>query len=170
VALLVERLRRQAWWGQVVGPHGSGKSTLLAALLPELQRQGQTTRAVRLSQEQRRLPGDFWDSVEVQSRQLLIIDGFEQMGFLLRRRLKALCRRQGHGLVITSHRGLGLPGLYRTGVTAALACRVLEALLSEDQRRALEPLDISGALRAHRGNLREVFFELYDMFEERAPR
>jgi hypothetical protein len=170
LAGLVERLEGQGWWGQVVGPHGSGKSTLLAALVPELERSGRRPLAVRLSQEQRLLPEEIGDAASQSGPRVLVIDGFEQVGWWARRRLCRTCRRNGHGLVVSSHCGLGLPELYRTAVTVALARRVLGALLTEEQRGVVGAFDLPGSLAAHLGNFREVLFALYDLYERRSTR
>jgi hypothetical protein len=166
LASLVERLASRGWWGQIVGPHGSGKSTLLAALLAELESRKREPHAVRLSQQQRRLPEEVWQIAGQPRRRLLVIDGYEQMGFWARRRLRAACRRHGHSLVVTAHRSMGLPELYRTAVTPALARQVLDTLLTESQRDVVGPFDLAGSLAAHKGNFREVLFALYDLYEE----
>jgi hypothetical protein len=170
LAELMERLAGQGWWGQVVGPHGSGKSTLLAALLPELEHAGRRILAVRLNQENRVLGEEVWQAAQRPGPRVLVIDGYEQMSFWGRRRLKAVCRRNGHGLVVSCHRSLGLPELYRTVVTGELARRVLELLLTPTQRQSLAGVDVGRALAARGGNLREVLFDLYDFYEERTRR
>jgi hypothetical protein len=170
LAKLIDRLESHDGWGQIVGPHGSGKSTLLAALLPELECRGCSPRLVRLNTEQRRLPDDVWEWTTRPGPRLLLIDGFEQLGWWTRRRLKAACRHNGHGLVVTAHRGMGLPYLYHTAVTPSLARRVLDLLLNETQRTLIGPLDLGEALDARRGNLREVLFDLYDVYEEQTCR
>jgi hypothetical protein len=170
LAQLVERLAGHSWWGQVVGPHGSGKSTLLAAVLPELERAGRRPLAARLNQ-QNRIPGEeVWQVAEGAVPRMLVIDGYEQLSWRGRRRLKAACRRNGHGLLVSCHRGLGLPPLYRTAVTVELARRVLDRLLTPGQRQALGKLDLGRALAGCGGNLREVLFDLYDFYEERTRR
>jgi hypothetical protein len=165
---LVERLRSQGWWSQVVGPHGTGKSTLLAALVPELERQGLTPLVVRLHEGRGQLPGAVWQTLAGPGPpRVLVIDGFEQARFRDRRAVKAGCRRGGHGLVVTAHRGMGLPTLYRTAVTPALARRVVETLLAGADDPVMATLDVSALLAARRGDLRAVLFDLYDRYEER---
>ena len=55
---LVDRLRRQGWWGQIIGAHGSGKSALLASLVPAIEQAGLSVCRVELHDGQRRLPID----------------------------------------------------------------------------------------------------------------
>ena len=148
---LVDRLEANGWRGQIVGPHGSGKSTLLEALLPELRRRRAVVR-VELHDCERRLPAEAWAAGE---GTLLVIDGYEQLGWWTRWRV----RRHWRALLVATHRGQGLPDLYRTGVTAELAGAIVREL-HED-----EVPDLGRMLASHRGNLREVLFELYDRYE-----
>ena len=116
--MLLERLQINNWWGQIVGPHGSGKSTLLASLLPEMERFGRKPRLVALHDGQRRLPSAMmqWIGQERKGQnQILIIDGYEQLSYWSRFRLKHHCRRLGMGLLATSHHSVGLPDLVSNG-------------------------------------------------------
>ena len=159
---LASRLERQEWRGQIVGPHGSGKSTLLAALLPELRRRRSVV-LVELHEHQRRLPADLWAST--QEPTLLVIDGFEQLRWWTRWRVCRHCWQQRSGLLVTTHRNLRLPDLYRTRVTVELAQAIVEGLLGDDPAWPLGMPDLARQLFRHRGNLRDVMFELYDHFE-----
>ena len=154
------RLERQGWWGQVVGPHGSGKSTLLATLLPEL-RQRRPVASVTLH-DRGQLPVDVWSLPEVA---LLVVDGYEQLCWWVRRRLQILCRRQRSGLLVTTHHDLWLPDLYRTNVTPELAQVLIEGLLTEEQRSLFQNHAVKRYLDRRHGNLRELLFDLYDRFE-----
>jgi len=166
LAALVRRLEEAGGWGQIVGPHGSGKSTLLAALAPALA--AWHVRHVKLNTTRRKLPAWVWDIHP--PRTLLVIDGFEQLGFLARRRVKRHCQRHGSGLLVTAHRSVGLPDLYCTDVTPATAAEVLAALVPSGGAWVLDGFDIAARLRFHRGSLREVLFELYDRWEAGGPR
>jgi hypothetical protein len=164
VTVLCHRLEAQGWWGEIIGPHGSGKSTLLAALVPELSRWGQVLLQVRLCQEQRPLPESIWPQLAEPGRRLLVVDGFEQAGWWTRRRLQRACRRGGHGLLITAHRSLGLPRLYRTATTPETARLLVSHLLG--QHPCAPDIDYCDLLKRHRGSFRHVLFELYDRYEE----
>jgi hypothetical protein len=161
LAELADRFRAAGGWGELVGPHGSGKSTLLASLLPLLSEW--TVRRVRLSASVRALPADLWPLPG--PRPLLVIDGFEQLGWLGRRRVVRACRRAGAGLLVTTHRPTGLPLLHRTDVTPETLAWVLDRLVPPAGRGVLDGFDPAERLRAHRGSLREVLFELYDRWE-----
>lgn len=149
---LADRLEANGWRGQIVGPHGSGKSTLLEALLPELRRRRSVVR-VELHSHEQRLPAAVWQG----DGKLLVIDGYEQLGWWTRQRVQKHCR----SLLVTMHRGSGLPDLYRTGVTVELAGEIVRGLHAD------EVPDLARRLAYHRGNLREVLFELYDRHEAR---
>ncbi|HYH63936.1 MAG TPA: hypothetical protein VD866_04490 [Urbifossiella sp.] len=162
VAELVARFEAAGGWGEIVGPHGSGKSTLLASLLPHLT--AWTVRRVRLGTAERALPADLWPLPG--PRPLLVIDGFEQLGWLGRRRVARRCRRVGAGVLVTTHRSAGLPPLHCTDVTPEALAWVLARLLPADGRGVLVGFEAGERLRAHRGSLREVLFELYDRWEQ----
>jgi energy-coupling factor transporter ATP-binding protein EcfA2 len=159
---LVVRFDATGGWGEIVGPHGSGKSTLLASLLPHVT--AWTVHRVRLSTSQRSLPDDLWPLPG--PRPLLVIDGFEQLGWLTRRRVTRACRHAGAGLLVTTHRPVGLPPLHRTDVSPAALAWVLARLLPADAGTLLAGFDAAARVRSHRGSLREVLFELYDRWEQ----
>jgi hypothetical protein len=161
VAALAERFREHRR-GELVGPHGSGKSTLLASLLRLLT--DFTVRRVRLSTSTRALPTDLWTLPG--PHPLLVIDGFEQLGWVVRRRVVRNCHRTGTALLVTTHRSVGLPQLHRTDVTTDALAWVLDHLVPTADRQMLDGFDPAARLRAHRGSLREVLFELYDRWEE----
>src|SRR5262245_57441084 len=148
VAALATRLEGQGWWGQIVGPHGSGKSTLLATLLPELRRRRRTVVTVELHADRRRFPELAWSREPT----LLAVDGYEQLGWWARRHVGKTCRRWGWGLLATGHGDLGLPMLYRTEVTRALARALVEGLLTQEEWEGFAKVDLGQALARHRGS------------------
>ena len=52
-------------------------------------------------------------------------------------------------------------------MTPVTAAAVIAGLLPADARGLLAGFDPAARLRAHRGSLREVLFELYDRWERR---
>ena len=94
-----------------------------------------------------------------------MIDGYEQLGWWSRWRLRRWCRRRGLGLLVTAHQDMGLPDLHRTTVTADLAAAVVAGLLRDEQRRRLGEVDLGAELQRQAGNLREVLRALYDRYE-----
>jgi hypothetical protein len=168
-AALVRRFADLGRRAAVLGPHGSGKSTLLATLLPAFAAAGHPTCQVTLHDGQRTLPPEAWDTLGrlPADRGVAVIDGYEQLGWLARYRLRSLCGRRGHGLLVTAHRPVGLPVLLGTDVSAAVARRVIAGL-----RQGAEPpseAELAARLRDRGGNFREVLFELYDEFERDRP-
>lgn len=164
IAGLVERLRANHWHGQIVGPHGSGKSTLLAALLPAIEAAGRRVELVRwvggVMQAEPAAPGPAHGT----KPPLLVVDGFEQCGWVARCGWKLRSRALGHGLLVTAHRDVGLPTIYETCVDESLAQRVVDELLGSE-RGGIAREDVAAALAAQQGNLRDALFQLYDRFE-----
>lgn len=165
-AQLVERLRQNGWWGQVIGPHGSGKSALLAALAPAIELAGRQTLRVELHDGQRRLPPEFRRSPDLNASAVLIVDGYEQLGLFGRLGLKRLCRRNRLGLLVTAHGPVGLPDLFHTTVSLPLAQEIVEQL-GCGYRCRVTAEDVAERFSHHGGNLREVLFDLYDLYEKR---
>lgn len=163
---LVERLRGQGWWGQIVGPHGSGKSTLLATLVPLLQAAGRNVLRVELHDGQRRLPAEILRRSRFTCDTQLLIDGYEQLSRWQRLSVQRRCRLAGCGLLVTSHVSVGLAKLFCTRSDLATARELVSFLLSR-QPALISPADIERSFHAHRGNLREMLFDLYDLFERR---
>ena len=70
-----------------------------------------------------------------------------------------------HGLLITAHGDSGLPMIYRTDSSEAVAQAVVAHVL-DGQSTQITASDISAAYRAAGGNLRETLFKLYDVYAE----
>ena len=163
-AVLVGRLCEQNWWGQIIGPHGSGKSTLLMALAPALEAAGRTVVSMTIHQGEHRLPPLERESINAAIQ--LIIDGYEQLSWWSRRRVKSLCRTSGAGLLVTAHADVGLPTLHQTQSSETLARAVVSRLLSNGHS-AISSDDIDRAYAAAGGNLRETLYKLYDIYQQR---
>lgn len=166
---LTRRLVDQGGWGQVVGPHGAGKSTLLHAWLPQLAGAGRDIVWWTLHAGERQLPAG-WKSAarEWGPSTLVVVDGYEQLSWWSRRQLQSRCRRAGCGLLVTTHHDVGLPDL----VSVRSSLDVVQALVAEltrnmPQRIAAE--EVATCYQACQGNVRELFFALYDLYERRRP-
>ncbi len=162
-AALADRFHRTGGRAAIVGPHGSGKSTLLATLLPQVRRDGRQVTAVALHDGQRRLPANC-EASRLAAGDVVVIDGYEQLGFFHRRRLCKLCRRRGLGLLVTSHGPVGLPVLFRTQVDLPLAQRIA-ARLQEGYETRVHQRDVARLFPQCGGNLRELLFALFDLYE-----
>jgi hypothetical protein len=169
---LVERMAANAWWGEIVGPHGCGKSTLLIALEQELCAAGRSVQSICLRDGQRWLPRGFLrfalgrgaTSAIPIAHALLVIDGYEQLGWLQKVWLKYRCRRAGAGLLVTSHAPTGLPTLITLAPDGQLI-EQLVATLSERVPTPVSPADVAASHACRGSNVREIFFDLYDRHE-----
>jgi hypothetical protein len=160
IASLVTQLAASGWRGQIIGPHGSGKSTLVAALVPALEAAGR--RVIRM--EPRGAPLSL---AGIDDATIIVVDGYEQLWWWTRRRLKSATRRRGAGLLVTAHADAGLPTLYQTQPSPDLARRIVDRLLPEGDATISEA-DIAAACSRYGGNLREVLFALFDLYQARA--
>jgi hypothetical protein len=162
---IVARLRAHGWRGAIFGPHGSGKSSLLAALRGPLSAAGRRLVEFTLRDGQRRLPARLDAAGPLDPATLLVIDGYEQLGWMARRSVRRACHRSGCGLLVTAHRRVGLHVVARTAPSPGLALRIVQALTAGRGDAPTEG-DIAAAYAAHcaggRGDLREMLFDLYD--------
>ncbi|MEN6457766.1 MAG: hypothetical protein ABFC63_02450 [Thermoguttaceae bacterium] len=162
---LVKRLRCNGWRGQIIGRHGTGKSALLGTLMPALERAKQRPLLVELHDGQRRLPVDLERAHRSRPFTLLAIDGYEQLARYERWRLSRRCRRHGWGLLATAHESVGLPELFHTEATAELAVEIVRRLTGDSC--PFSPEELAEHLARRGGDLREMLFDLYDVFERR---
>jgi hypothetical protein len=165
VQLLIDRFRQADWWGEIIGPHGSGKSSLLAAITPEIEGTGRATLLVELHDGQRRLPTDLWRNPRLAAPMVLIVDGYEQLSRWNCIRLKRFCRVRRLGLLVTAHQSVGMPTLFQTSSSLALAEQIVGQLLASHDL-ALEPAAIRECYARQNGNLREMLFDLYDRYQQ----
>jgi hypothetical protein len=164
---LLARLEKSAWWGQIIGPHGSGKSTLLHALLSGLQSAGRSVVFHTLHQSDRRLPIAAATSGTWDEHTQVVVDGYEQLGWLQRIKLKTKCRARRAGLLVTAHRSVGLPLLWETSTNSDLAWQIVCRLLDGRGRKCIQRPDVEATFGAQRGDLRETLMALYDLYEQR---
>jgi len=148
----------------LVGPKGSGKSTLLAELAARID--GEVIEA--------RIPGscrDPWSFARMQlphrvaCEHSVFLDGGEQLGALAWTRLLAMTA-PARRLVATVH----APGRLPTLVTLCpdvLLLRDLVRELAPEDAAVLDPL-LPEIFCRHRGNIRECFRELYDLYAGRS--
>jgi hypothetical protein len=163
-ARIIGQFKKQQWRGAVVGPHGSGKSTLLATLIPEIQNAGVTIYHITLQNGQRRLPIDFLP-ITPSKRTLLILDGYEQLGWFERYRINRHRCQTGCGLLVTSHAPLRIPTLIELNPDARLVLELVDELTT----RAPSPIlaaDVLSCQKLHGPNVREIFFDLYDRHQQ----
>lgn len=163
--LLLERLAVAGWRGQIIGPHGSGKSALLATLIAGIRTLGRDVELIELHDGQRRLPGALRGLSDLPAGALVVVDGYEQLAFWNRLRLRRFCGRKGLGLLVTAHGPVGLPTIFATSPDPALAQRIVQYLLGP-QPWPIGLEDLQGRFTRHQGNVRDLLFELYDAYEQ----
>jgi energy-coupling factor transporter ATP-binding protein EcfA2 len=166
VEQLLATLAHQKWRGAIIGPHGSGKSTLLESLKPALVATGRGVRAISLRDGQRKLPSDFFTTSASRSDALLIVDGYEQLGWPARVHLRNHTRSTGSGLLVTSHTSVRFPTLIRLSPNRELVDQLVDELCRE-LFTTITRADIAASHACHGSNVREIFFDLYDRHEER---
>jgi hypothetical protein len=164
-ATLLARLEALHGWGEIVGPHGSGKSTLLATLIPHLEQSGRVVRLFELHDGERCLPVRLRE-LSVDAATTVVVDGYEQLSWWHSWRLRSHVRRHGGGLIVTTHSSSGLPRLFETRVTLDLAQQLTGELATQHTSRVTVD-DVSQWFATTHGNLRELFFALYDVHERR---
>jgi energy-coupling factor transporter ATP-binding protein EcfA2 len=171
---LVGKLAQCGWRGAIVGPHGSGKSTLLETLKPAIAAAGREIAAISLRDRQRRLPREVVESLNQRKHLgpiVIIVDGYEQLGWIERWRLTSLCHLKCAGLLVTSHTSTRLPTLIELTPNAALVSLLVARLCAEVSTpitvKDIDLKDLDASLACHGSNVREIFFDLYDRHERK---
>jgi energy-coupling factor transporter ATP-binding protein EcfA2 len=165
---LLERLRDSHWLGEIVGPHGSGKSTLLQSLIPLIQEAGRDVQLVTLHLGESELPISLDEVTRWPQSKQLIIDGYEQLSGSSRRQILKLCAGNHGGLLVTTHEPTGLPVVYSTAAEVDVVQALVRELQDGGPTRVYDA-DVAMSFERQQGNVRDVFFELYDIFEQRRP-
>jgi energy-coupling factor transporter ATP-binding protein EcfA2 len=163
---LITKLAAQQWRGAVIGPHGSGKSTLLEALKPAIIAAGRNIKTIALRDGQRRLPRNFFEAWTEAANAVIIIDGYEQLGWPARLHLRLHCRSTGAGLLVTSHTPVRIPTLTHLSPNRQLVEQLVNELCAEVST-TITRADIAASHACHGSNVREILFDLYDRHEER---
>ena len=149
---LLQRLADLRFRAALVGPHGRGKTTLLEDLAPRLTNRGFRVRTVTLRQDERKV--DWKQLRSLGPDDILFLDGAELLGRFAWLRVRFHCRQAG-GLIVTSHRRGLLPTLLQCETTPELLAGLVRELTGEE-------LQTGDLFARHGGNLRLVFWEMYD--------
>jgi hypothetical protein len=98
-------------------------------------------------------------------RHVAVIDGFEKLAWLEQLRLKRFSRRHSIGLLVTSHRPIGLPPLIYLLPDRELIERLVSGLCQKVST-SVNVADIALSHARHGSNVREILFDLYDRHEQ----
>lgn len=168
----------------IVGPHGVGKTTLLRQLEQELKQLSKPTRWFEFHASDSSSPQRISDFRE---GEVTFIDGFEQLSIWRRWQLIRQAKAKQAGLVVTTHRKSRLRTLVDFSPTYESLEQVLIAIehqllageanqfemsqgwnLASRYRSYRSSLSLQAKrslFQRHRGNIREILFELYDHWE-----
>lgn len=164
---LVARLEQNNWWGEIIAPHGSGKSTLLHALKKQLTAARRLVDLYSLSAEKPVVDWGQQNPKPWTSKTQVIVDGYEQLSWWNAMRLQRMVKKAGAGLLVTAHKRGRLPPLVDLTPTIHTAQAIVDHLLSGD-RTIISESDVKDAYEGNHGNLREMLFRLYDVYEIRS--
>jgi hypothetical protein len=177
-SLIAELIRHRR--GLIVGPHGTGKTTLIHSLLPRLRNVFSSTHLLQLTRVESTRWVDRWRhqrEVDIRLRDcrhaltphsLLLLDGAEQVSPWQRAGLLHRLRSRNVAILATSHRPLrGMPVLYQTSLNAKLISDLTRRLLSNApaEVHSIVDTEIAGRDLNAVTNLRELWFELYDVVQ-----
>lgn len=163
---LLERLNALGGTASIVGPHGSGKSTMLVHLADAIKRRGGQATWIRLHSRQDAWAA--WTAIRGSAPGgTVCIDSWERLGLATRSLLRLVAHLSGCGLLVTAHRGTGMPELTRCGTNAILLHAIVGSLPDHARWHGMliREADVEAAFANHGGNLRESLYELYDRFE-----
>ncbi|MBP89040.1 MAG: hypothetical protein CMJ64_20385 [Planctomycetaceae bacterium] len=166
---VLTKLEENGWWGEVVGPHGSGKSTLLATLAPGFEERGRTVKRYVVKLGEKQLAINTLELRKWTPNTQVVVEGFEKLGRRNRKMIETVCKRQQAGLLVTCHESLGFPALLQTSISLELGISLVRDLLPPDCDFISDD-DVRRSYERHRHNLRELLFEMYDLYEKRRPR
>ncbi len=142
------------------------RARLITTLAPHLVDAGRRLTCITLHDGQRNLRAFARDLAEIDEDSLVIVDGYEQLSWFSRWRLKRLCRGRGSGLLVTTHGTAHLPWVYTTQPSLETALQIV-ASLSREAGDCIRREDVERLYAARRGDLRDVLFDLYDLYEAR---
>ena len=135
--------------------------------MPALRDSGRDVRRFHLQVGQRVLPVSDDEIGGWSPQTLVVVDGYEQLSWWQRWRLRRDCRVRGAGLLVTTHRPTRLPLLAQTSTSVTLLRQLVTVLLERHPNGIeLADADVVRAFESHRGNLREALLELYDVYQQ----
>jgi len=134
----------------VIGRKGSGKTTFLLQFAQYLTGKGFRVRYVRVPSIPSPTAGE-----------ILIVDGFEQLGFISRILFKWKARR-AKGLLLSCHENPPLPVLLHCSTTDMLLRRLVRSLTKDEGYLPIE--ESKSLLERSKGSIRDALRCLYDTY------
>ncbi|MDR1923868.1 MAG: hypothetical protein LBQ66_05800 [Planctomycetaceae bacterium] len=164
---LAERLMEVGKIAQIAGQHGTGKSTLLESLSKYLNQRDINVQKITLNNENKKLHTKFQPpSAKNKTDTVYILDGFEQLSLLAKIRLRFLKWHNCGGLIFTTHKPVKfVPILYQTVPNQNIFENIVANLIKESNF-TIEKDNVKKIFQYTKGNFRNAFFMLYDLYEE----
>lgn len=174
---IVHDFERAGLQGQIIGTHGSGKSTLLYMIAEQLRRCSYNVRHLRIRPKEN---GCFLMAMPFIStngqptaatcdskntKRVYLIDGFEQLNRIHRLLTIRWIATQNSGVIVTTHRTVGLPTLFETRDDFGSFRRVVDWLQAKSEKSIQLEL-IRDCYLAAKQNTREALFCLFDRYAE----
>ncbi len=163
--------------GQIVGAHGSGKSTLLATLRRSEPWCDQRLEFLEVKSAGYSFLNCMWRLATIGRERIVLIDGLPLFTRWQQWLLIRLAIWRGLGILVTTHQDVGLPSIIQISPAWETVREIVRGLVLEANavRRTagLPPVEISlneveSRFWHWRDNVRELFFELYDLYELRS--
>lgn len=162
---VLDKLEQMDFCAAIIGPDGSGKTTLLEDIATALHKQGRRTRHVFVNDSN---PMTWQVSrglfTQIQSGEIVLLDGADSIARTTWQALKRGIMRKAGGLIVTAHKPGLMPTLIECSTTPDLFRRIVSEIAGADSRIAPSLLD--EVYHSNKGNIREAFRELYDIFSE----
>ena len=160
---LLERCRVLRYRAALVGPCGSGKTTLLEDLGRRLEEHGLRTVYARLQPEHCNFRSLLRLTAGLTGRDILLLDGTEQLPWWKWQPLKWGTLNAG-GLLVTLHKPGRLPSLWQCRTSATLLAEIAAELLGTDPEALRQ--EAKRLFQKHHGNLREALRDWYDLMAQ----
>lgn len=152
--------------GAIVGKHGRGKTTLLCGLHSHLKSVGQRDCELFFIPRDRLQQGAALRELADRGREgaIVLVDGLERVPYVARQRLISTSK-QFSGFIATTHSRSRLKTLVRCRTSPEVLAAILDSLGAVDEQLKIRAFSL---WTTHRGNVRSVLRDLYDLRAEGA--
>jgi len=139
----------------IIGPHGSGKTTLLDAWAKRMKNDGQEVIHCFLNQEKPNL--EHWEELADSRGKIIILDGEEQLSFMMRRKLYKITAHS-KGILVTRHS----KGKLSTMMNLKPDISILRRCIQEIDPSLKSLPELEKWWIEERGNIRMILLRCYD--------